>query len=203
MWGEIMNFYKSYIKEHSFAFFLSAGLWLAGLMTGMFFALSADYSSAQNVDLYIQSIINEKSGYFTTLKDGVLNNFWYTLSLCASSSFALFLPCTVFLIAFKGFSTGFTASYIIRLYGLNGVGATLTSVVLPHCFSLPLIFIMYVSCLDFPIRTFSLRTKITSAERWKMYLYHTLKMLVLFSALCVITSTEAFLSPKFFKILAK
>jgi len=201
MWGDIMDYFKCYIKDHFFAFCLSLGIWITCVLLGSFAALGADSNSARDTDLYIQSIVNDRQGYFEVLINGITNNFWHTLILCASSSFLILLPCTLFLIAFKGFSTGFSASFIIRLYALKGVAATIAAVVMPLCFSLPVYFVMYISSMEFPLNTFRLRKEISSSERWRMYLYHTAKLFVLFMILNVITSVEAFLSPKLFGVL--
>ena len=202
MWGEIMKFYKNYIKDHFATFTVSSIIWIVSLFIGMYVALTIDEDSAKDVDLYIQSIINAKNSYFLVLKNGFITNFQYTFLLCVSSSFLLFLPFSLMLIGFKGFAAGFTSSSIIRLYALKGVAATITGIVLPLCFSLPVLFIMFVSTLEFPICTFRLRNRISSGERWKMYFTNVAKMSVLFLLLSFITAIEAFLSPKFFKIIA-
>ena len=201
MWGEIMNFYKNYIKDHFAAFYISLGIWIISLCIGMYVAFTIGEDSAKDVDLYIQSIINAKNSYLRVLKNGFITNLQYTFLLCASSSFFLFLPFSVMLIGFKGFAAGFTSSFIIRLYALKGVAATITGVILPLCFSLPVLFIMFVSVLEFPIGAFRLRNQISSGDRWKMYLANVAKIFVLFLLLSFITAVEAFLSPKFFKIL--
>lgn len=203
MWGDIMNFYKLYIKEHFFVFCLALGILVSCVLLGMFTAFTANADSLTEVDSYIQSIIGTKKSYFSVLKNGITNNFRCTLTLCVASAFVLLLPCTFLVIAFKGFSTGFAASFIIRLYALKGVAATITAVVLPLFFSLPVYFVMYISCVDFPLQTFKLRKEISSSARWKMYVSHLIKMLVLFMALNFITSIEAFFSQKLFNVLVK
>ena len=184
-------------------FILSLSVWLSGLMAGMYFALSADKTIACDVDEYIQSIAGTNSGYFEVLKNGILTNLRYTAFLCLSSSFMVFMPLTAFLIGFKGFSAGYTASFIVRLYAVKGVAATVTGIILPLCLSLPVLFVMYVSCLEFPVKTFKLRSSISSLERWRMYLSYVAKMFVLFFVLSIITAAEAFLTPHFFSVLLK
>ena len=198
-----MNFFKSYIKQHSGLFVFVFAIWLASAIAGICVAMKADSDTAKDIAAYIETMLRSKNGFKAVLKNGITTDFNYTLLLCISSSLIVFVPFCVLLIGFKGFSAGFTASFIIRLFSLKGVGVTLTTVVLPLFLTLPLWFMMFMQSMDFPISTFKLRKRISSNDRWKMHLYYLAKMLVLFTLIIPVTLLEAFLSPYMFSVLTK
>lgn len=201
MMGEIMNFYKAYIKNHLSFFILSFALWLLSAFAGIYAAFAAEGFAAQNVAGYISSVADAEKSFGAIFKNGLITNFKYTLFMCISSSFVVLLPVSLFLIGFKGFSAGFTSMFLIRLFGIKGVGASLFSVVLPLFLSLPPLSLMFVICLCHPIESFKMRKRITSEEKGVMQLKHIGKMLVLYAVLCAISLFEAVLSPLCFNLL--
>ena len=196
-----MNIYKNYIKEHYAIFLIVFSIWLSSLFLGMYVAFCADADAAADITKYIEATLSEGKGFFAVFKNGIGENFKYTLLLCIASSFLILLPVSVLLIGFKGFATGFTASFIIRSYGFRGMAVTITTVALPLVFTMPVYIIMFMSSLHFPIHTFAIRKQILSSERWAMHISYMTKMLILFFILSIITVAEAFLSPYFFSVL--
>ncbi len=196
-----MNFFKTYIKEHYALFLIVLVLWLGTLFLGMYAAFSVKSQVALDITEYIESTLKGGKGFFSVFKNGIATNFKFTLLLCVSSSFLILLPLSFFLIGFKGFAAGFAASFIIRIYGFKGMAVTLTAVVLPLFFSMPVYFMMFISSLHFPISTFAQRKQILLGERWKMYVSFMTKMLILFLLLSIITVAESLLSPYFFSVL--
>ena len=132
-----MSFYKEYIKEHNGLFIISFTLWLSAVFIGMYIAFSSDKALAEEIRQYIVSSVGGKHSFASVFKNGVITNFKYSLALIISSMSVVFLPAAAFLIAFKGFSAGFTSMFLIKLYGLSGLGTSLTAVVIPLVFSLP------------------------------------------------------------------
>lgn len=198
-----MNFLKNYIKEHYAIFLIVFSIWMSSLFLGMYVAFCADSDISGDITKYIETALNDGKGFLALLKNGIGENFRYTLLLCIASSFLILLPVSVLLIGFKGFATGFTASFIIKAYGFKGMAVTITTVVLPLVFTMPVYLIMFISSLHFPVYTFSVRKQILSSERWTMHITYMTKMLILFCVLSIITVAEAFLSPYFFSILNK
>lgn len=198
-----MTFFKNYIREHYIIFLISLALWLCGVFLGMYIAFTAKADMAESLCEYIKSAVGENRGYFDTLKNGVATNFKYTLFLSISSLFLISLPVSAFLIGFKGFASGFASSFLIRQYGLEGIAVSLTTVVVPMFFSLPVYFMMFVSSLYFPLYTFKMRKQILSGERWSLNASFVAKMFILLLCLCAITAVEAFLSPFFLSVLGK
>lgn len=198
-----MSFFKSYIKQHFGLFVFVFVIWFASALAGIWIAIKADSNTSKDIAGYIETVLSSKNGFTTVLKNGITTDLKYTLLLCISSSFIVFVPFCILLIGFKSFSVGFTASFIIRLFSLEGMGVTLTTVVLPLFLSLPLWFLMFMQSMDFPIQTFRLRKRISSDDRWKMHLSYLAKMLVLFMLIIPVTLLEAFLSPYMFSVLTK
>ncbi|MBO5743376.1 MAG: hypothetical protein J6R68_03750 [Clostridia bacterium] len=196
-----MNFFKTYIKNHKLIFAISFILWLCASFFGIYLAFCAEKHTAENVAGYISSLSSAQKSFGAIFKNGVLTNFKYCLFLGISSSFYILFPATLFLICFKGFSSGFTSMFLIRLFGINGVGASFASIVFPLMLSLMPIFIMFTHCLEHQIGLFKKRKKLSSKERSEMLLHHILKIFIIFVFLCVVSLLEAFLSPICMKLL--
>jgi len=196
-----MSFFKSYIKENFLLYAFVFVLYFAAAIIGIYWAMSAKEGYVSDITSYIQSVVGVKTAPLNVFKNGIASNFKYCLALCISASFIVFLPVCFFLIIFKGFSAGFASSFIIRLYGIKGLGVSLVSVVMPLFLSLPMWFIIYILSVQFSINTFKLRKKISSHERWKMYVSYMAKVLVLFAFISIVTLIEAFLSPYVFSPL--
>ncbi len=196
-----MNYFKTYIKEHHAVFWVVFVLWLFGVFLGTYTALSFNSSAALDIGKYIDASVNGQKTFGGIFINGLVTNLRYALLLCLSSTFVLLFPLAGFLVALKGFAIGFSASFIIRLYGLTGVAVTITSVVLPLIFSLPVYFIMFMSSLQLPIQIFVRRKQLLTCEKWNIHTAHMAKMLIFFAFLCLITVAEAFLSPHFFGVL--
>lgn len=190
-----MNFYKEYIKEHYGLFIISFTLWLSAVFIGMYIAFSSDKALAEEIRQYIVSSVGGKHSFASVFKNGVITNFKYSLALIISSMSVVFLPAAAFLIAFKGFSAGFTSMFLIKLYGLSGLGTSLTAVVIPLVFSLPVLFMMFVLSLYTPISIFTSRRQISAEEKWKIQFSYIIKIFILFFLLCLINIFEALVSP--------
>ncbi len=198
-----MIFFKTYIKEHFFVFLISLSLWLCGVFLGIYASFNMASDITKHIGEYILTATEGNRGYFDTLKNGVWANLKYMSLISLSSLFLPFLPLTAFLIGFKGFSSGFVSSILVRLFAAEGIAVSITGVILPLVFSLPVYFAVFISCLDFPVNNFKMRNQIISAERRSLNVSFLLKMLILFLCLCIITALEAFLSPYFFSVLGK
>ncbi len=196
-----MNFYKEYIKEHYGLFIISFTLWLSAVFIGMYIAFASDEAMAEEIRQYIVSSVGAKHSFTSVFTNGVVTNFKYSLALIISSMSVVFLPVSAFLIAFKGFSAGFTSMFLIKLYGLSGLGTSLTAVVIPLVFSLPVLFMMFVLSLYTPINIFTSRRQISAEEKWKIQFSYIIKIFILFFLLCLVTIFEALVSPWCFSVI--
>ncbi len=196
-----MNFFKTYIKNHKLAFTISFILWLAASFFGIYLAFCAQKHTAEDVAGYISGLSSARKSFGAIFKNGVLTNFKYCLFLGISSSFYILFPASLFLICFKGFSSGFTSMFLIRLFGIKGVGASFISIVFPLMLSLLPIFIMFTQCLEHQIDLFKKRKKLSPKERSEKHLVHILKIALIFVFLCLVSILEAFLSPVCIKLL--
>jgi len=197
-----MNFFKTYIKNNKLFLFLSFIIWLCAAFLGIYFAFSAQTGLAENVCAYISSLGASKKGFWAIFKNGVLTNFKYCLFMSISSSLYILFPATLILIGFKGFSAGFTAMFVVRLFGTNGALASLVSVVFPLFLSLPALFIMFAECMKHQAVLFRRRKKLSSAKRAEILFYLILKILIIYIMLCAVSLLEAALSPICIKLIS-
>lgn len=196
-----MNFFKTYIKNHKLIFTISFILWLSAAFLGIYIAFCAKNHTAENVAEYIAALSSTEKSFGSIFKNGVLTNFKYCLFLGISSSFYILFPASLFLICFKGFSSGFTSMFLIKLFGIKGVGASFISIVFPMALSLPPVFIMFTHCMEHQLVLFKKRKKLSSKEKSEMLLFHIFKIALIFVFLCVVSLLETFLAPICMRLL--
>lgn len=196
-----MKYYKEYIKEHHTLFMISFILWICAVFMGIYISFTSDAALSESIREYISSSLSSQNGFLSVFKNGVITNFKYSMALIISAMSVIFIPFTLFLIAFKGFSAGFTSMFLIRLYGISGLGTSLTAVVIPLFFSLPVLFMMFVSSLYTPIYTFKKKSEISAEEKWKIQFSYIIKIFILFLLLCLVTVFEALVSPVCFSVI--
>lgn len=197
-----MKFIKPYIKNNKLFLSVSFIVWLCAAFAGIYIAFGAHNKLAQEVGLYISSLIGSQKGFWVIFKNGVLTNFKYCLFISISSSFLILFPATLLLIGFKGFSAGFTSMFVVRLFGIRGAFASLVSIVFPLFLSLPALFIMFTECMKHQALLFKKRKKLSSGEKSEMLFSHILRIIIIYFMLCAVSFLEAALSPICIKLIS-
>lgn len=196
-----MNFLKDYIKNHRLFLTISFILWLCASFLGIYLAFGAQKDIAKNVAEYITSLADAKKGFGAIFKNGLITNLKYCFFISISSSFFILFPATLLLICFKGFSAGFTSMFLIRLFGLKGIGASIWAIVFPLFLSLPALFLLFGECLEHPFILFKQRKKLTYQDKSRKHLAHIGKIFIIYLLLCLVSFLEAALSPVCLRLL--
>lgn len=183
---------KRYFSQNSKWFLVSLSVWIAAVVCGLICAAGTDGKVFDETVEYVNSMFVQKTHLRTLIGNSVAAEFKYVLFITISSSAPVLLPVTLALIAFKGFSAGFTATLIIKIYSLKGIGISLLAIVLPMMFSLPVYFIIFVSALKYSADKMTLSA--SQGTGGKKLTSHLLSQLILFGLLCIIAVIRGILT---------
>lgn len=192
---------KSYFAENKRLAGLTGFIWLTALVCGVYCASKAEGKLFSDTSDYLLAVLSHKSGFFRILKTGISVNIRFLLTLLITSSFLPFAPLTVALIAFKGFSAGLTSVFLIRIMKLKGALIAAGTVAVPLAAIMPIMFLMFVSALKFPIERHKTVDKTTAAMRRQNYLRYIAEQGILTLMLCLISLGEALISQIMFMIV--
>lgn len=188
-----MNTAKKVFSQNKALFCGAAVVWLAACVCGIVCTLRLGGEVFEDVRDYVLSTLSAGASVWEIVKLGISENLRFLVCLLITSYAAPLLPLTAALIAFKGFSAGFTASVIIRIYRLKGMLISFGAVVLPFAFSMPLYFMMFVAALKFPLQKKRERMPLSPSEKRRQWLSYAAMQLVLTALVSAVTVAEAFL----------
>lgn len=143
----ILEHVNSNLKEYIISFII----FVIGIILGM--ALLQNLSDAQKGEIsgYIYNTIDTLKGNteidtISLLKNSIMNNILLTILMWFVGSTIIGLPIVYGIVAFKGFSLGYTISAIIAILGTgNGMIFTITTMLLQNIIFIPCILALAVS----------------------------------------------------------
>ena len=195
-----MNTAKRLFSQNRGLYYLALFAWIAACVCGIICASRLGGEGFDDVSAYVKDTLATASAW-KSIRLGAGENLKFLICLLAVSSAIVLMPLTVGLIVFKGFAAGFTAAVIIRIYSARGIALSAATVVLPYAFSLPLLFMMFVAALRFPMQDRAERLAPSRAEKRRQWAAYALMQTILTMLLCAIGVAEAFLSQLVVKLL--
>lgn len=196
----VMNTAKRLFLQNRGLYYLALFAWIAACVCGIICAARLGGDGFDDVSTYVQDTFSSASAW-KSIRLGTGENIKFLICLLAVSSAMVLMPLTVGLIVFKGFAAGFTAAVIIRIYSARGIALSFATVVLPYAFSMPLLFMMFVAALRFPLQGKDERIPPSRAEKRRQWAAYALMQTALTALLCAIGVAEAFLSQLVLKII--
>ncbi|MDP4132415.1 MAG: stage II sporulation protein M [Bacillota bacterium] len=118
---------------------------IIGITTGSLVASKADLNFLSGLSQQLKSLGSfAQSDKTQVFKNSFYINFIWTGVIFLGGIYIFFAPIIPCVLAFKGFSFGFSAGYFIRVYGLKGLWFSACGIT-PHSYIYLLIFIIYGS----------------------------------------------------------
>lgn len=144
---------KKYLQKNFIIYIVVLCVFVTAVILGAVKASKLTSEEVSDLTLVTGEVFSDtfNSDYPLIVKRSIIDNLKIIL-ICLICSFSVFtmLSC-VGVAAFKGFSTGFTAGFIISQYKLKGLLYILSSVV-PHCiFEIPILLFMCGVCISFAV----------------------------------------------------
>lgn len=175
-------------------------IWMCALVFGIYSACTKG-GDLPEISAYTASVAENDMSYGGTLVNSLGIHLKYILALLVSSSFAITLPVSMFLIGFKGYCAGFAALSIIRIYGVKGYVMTFFSLVVPYALTMPVWLMMYVLGLKYQMLRIKTGHRYPAEQKNKEWLSYAAAMLVLFGCLCLFECAVALFVPELMKLL--
>ncbi len=139
------NIIVNHIMNNLREYFITITIILIGILLGIVYINNIPDISFESISQYINSIIdtiknNNISSSIVTLKTSIINNLSLGLLIWIFGSTIIGIVIVYFIIAFKGFSFGYTISSIISTLGVRkglifiGSGMFLQNIIAIPCF---------------------------------------------------------------------
>lgn len=126
-------------------------LFFIGLIIGVFFINNAKNSQIEEINNYLNEIVNnvkiyENIDYVNLLKQSLTSNFLIIILLWFGASTIIGIPVVYGTIVVKGFSMGYTISSIINCFGIGkGIAISLAIMLLHNIIFIPTMLATSVS----------------------------------------------------------
>lgn len=126
-------------------------LFFIGLIIGVFFINNAKTSQIEEINNYLNEIVNnvkiyESIDYGNLLKQSLISNFIIIILLWFGASTIIGIPVVYGIIVVKGFSMGYTISSIINCFGIGkGIAISLAIMLLHNIIFIPTMLATSVS----------------------------------------------------------
>ena len=190
-------------KINYFTFFIIT----LGIISGSIFLILINQDDKASVITqitnFMSNINSDNLNSVQALKNSLLTNYVYVLSIWVLGMSIIGIIFNIFLIYIKGFVIGFSITSIIYVYGIKGIVASLIYIFPHQLLNLLVVLLLGIYSIMLTINMYKLiiGSKTTNFKNFmKKYLY----ILLITCSITIISSfIEAFLTPSLFKLIIK
>ena len=151
------------------------------------FMVSVDKSDAKNLEVLIQTIKNNIP---------VIIIIWF-LGLTMVG-----MPLILVMDLFKGFSVGFTISFLMKELGVQGIGISLLTVIPQNIIYIPCIILASVFSIEFSLNSLNKNNYKNSKDNLAVQiLSYTSTFIAIIIFMCIGFLLEAFITPSIIKLI--
>ncbi|SHH35757.1 stage II sporulation protein M [Clostridium grantii] len=151
------------------------------------FMVSVDKSDAKNLEVLIQTIKNNIP---------VIIIIWF-LGLTMVG-----MPLILVMDLFKGFSVGFTISFLMKELGVQGIGISLLTVIPQNIIYIPCIILASVFSIEFSLNSLNKNNYKNSKDNLAVQiLSYTSTFVAIIIFMCIGFLLEAFITPNIIKLI--
>lgn len=204
--GVIIETIKTHIQYNKKQYLLVSIIFLIGLIIGVTFINNIDTSSSENISGYILNFIEAlKTDYqidkINLLKSSIINYLIVAIIIWFMGSTVIGIPIVYLIVAFKGFSLGYTISCILITLGTGkGILFSIASLFFQNIIIIPCILAIAVS----GIKLYSSIMKDKRRENIKIeILRHTMFSLFITAMLIVASFIEVYISGNLLSVCIK
>lgn len=197
---------NEHIQKKFWLYILSFLCLSIGIVIGIYsvkYMNELDYSDMKNyfgnlIQLFSKSDVTSKA----ILVQALQNNIPIILLIWFLGLTLIGIPIILLLDIFKGYTIGFTTSFMIKYTGIKGMGFSLLGIVPQNIIYIPCIILISVYAMDFSL--FIIKEKISKQDvhgiwfKVGSYSFYFVLVLIL---MCVGFALETYLSPNMIKLL--
>lgn len=205
----ISNFIKGVIKHFHDNFWLCMVIILClctGIVLGTYTVKFMDDLSKSDLNNYFQNftqrLVVDNINYNNVFVQAIKNNIPILLAIWFLGLTIVGIPIILILLGIKGFSIGFSASFLIRALGLKGVWVILIGLLPQNIIYVPCLVWLSVLSIKFSLEVFNERNE----KRWTNSIWVRIASFSLFFLIgCIIMFVgllvETYLTPNLVKII--
>lgn len=143
------NFLKSYMESNSPKYILASLLFAFGIFLGIALMLKNDLKSERElVEYFVEAASKAESGLIKNFKSSMLLNFKYLVILGVFSALPRISCFCTSICGMKGFSVGYSVTFLIKNYGGTGALYSLLAVMPSVALILPVYAFASVTCIN-------------------------------------------------------
>lgn len=180
-----------YLKRNSYIYITAFVIFAIGILIGSLASSGVDESQTKELTDYVNAFFlnGGNVSYFNVLKMCVSENFKLVFMCALCSMFIYTMPFCFLTAGFKGFTTGFTAGFILKNFSFKGALFLFSSVLPSTLFMLPLMLVMCAVCLRFAFACYK-----NKAKRKKELVSFLIIMIAFWIGLNIIDMMQSFIS---------
>lgn len=205
--NKVSGLINRHIKNNFWLYVISLLCLFTGIVLGIYsvrymgeFEKSDLVNYLKNFTTTIDSgSVNYKSILFQTLK----NNIPVILAVWFLGLTMIGIPIILIIDIIKGFTIGFSISFIISEMGIKGIWISLLGVLPQNIIYIPCIILSSVFAMEFSLMIFKDRSKV----QWKSHILvsitsYSISFLIVAMIMCIGFFMEAYLTPNMIKFVA-
>ncbi|MEY7999467.1 stage II sporulation protein M [Clostridium sp. Mt-5] len=205
--NKVSGLINKHIKNNFWLYVISLLCLFTGIVLGIYsvrymggFEKSDLVNYLKNFTTTIDSgSVNYKSILFQTLK----NNIPVILAVWFLGLTMIGIPIILIIDIIKGFTIGFSISFIISEMGIKGIWISLLGVLPQNIIYIPCIILSSVFAMEFSLMIFKDRSKV----QWKSHILvsitsYSISFLIVAMIMCIGFFMEAYLTPNMIKFVA-
>ncbi|MHC6179463.1 stage II sporulation protein M [Clostridium sp. JNZ X4-2] len=207
MENKVSGLINKHIKNNFWLYVISLLCLFTGIVLGIYsvrymggFEKSDLVNYLKNFTTTIDSgSVNYKSILFQTLK----NNIPVILAIWFLGLTMIGIPIILVIDIVKGFTIGFSMSFIISQMGIKGIWISLLGILPQNIIYIPCIILSSVFAMEFSLMIFKDRSKV----QWKSHILvsitsYSIYFLIVAMIMCMGFFMEAYLTPNMIKLVA-
>lgn len=198
--------FNQHLQDNFWLYMISMLCVFTGIVLGIYAVKYMGNFENENLLSYLNSFtVNISQGdfkYKNMFTDILKNNFPIIIAIWFLGLTMIGIPIILVIDLMKGFTIGFTISFIIKAFGTKGIGIILLGILPQNIIYIPCIIISSIIAMEFSLNiikdrlnkqwTNSILVRITS---------YSLGIMIVFSIQCIGFLMEAFIIPNLIKLI--
>lgn len=202
---KIFNF-NEHLQDNFWLYMISLLCVFTGIVLGIYAVKYMGDFENSNLSNYLSSftenIGQENFQYRNMFTDILKNNLPYIISIWFLGLTMIGIPIILVIDLIKGFTLGFTISFMIKGFGTKGISVVLLGVLPQNLVYIPCIIISSVIAMEFSMTILKDRiNKQWTSSIWMKITSYSFSYIIIFLIMCCGFALETFITPHLVKFI--
>lgn len=180
--------------------FVIMAAWIFGTICALYCVITCAPDSFKEISGYVDLQFENKLSIFDIIKNNIINILVFTVTIYIASTHIAFIPITIAVSFFHGFSEALTTSFLIRIFMWKGMIIVILSVILPLVLSTGAYFAMLICALRYPLLKMENRRRNIVTPK-KAFISNSVTVITLFLYLCLVSIIQSVLASLIYYII--